>query len=115
MSNLTEQPFEACHSDTPKLSPAEQNELLQQVSSWTLVERNGEDQLERRFKLKNFAEALAFANKVGELAESEDHHPAILVEYGKVTVNWWSHNIGGLHKNDFIMASRTDQAYQTMQ
>ncbi len=115
MSNLTEQSCEACRSGAPKLSPAEQNELLQQVSSWTLVERNGEEQLERLFKLKNFAEALAFANKVGELAESEDHHPAILVEYGKVTVNWWTHKIGGLHKNDFIMASRTDQAYQAMQ
>lgn len=115
MSNLTEQACEVCRSDAPKLSPAEQNELLQQVSSWTLVERNGEKQLERLFKLKNFAEALAFANKVGALAESENHHPAILVEYGKVTVNWWTHKIGGLHKNDFIMASRTDQAYQTMQ
>ncbi|MEX0603079.1 MAG: 4a-hydroxytetrahydrobiopterin dehydratase [Marinobacter sp.] len=108
MSNLTEQACEACRADAPKVSSAEQNELLQQVPSWTLVERNGEQQLERQFKLKNFVEALAFANKVGELAESENHHPAILVEYGKVTVNWWTHKIGGLHNNDFIMAARTD-------
>lgn len=113
MSNLTEQACEACSSDAPKLSPAEQNELLQQLPSWTLVERNGEEQLERLFKLKNFAEALAFANRVGELAESENHHPAILVEYGKVTVNWWTHKIGGLHRNDFIMAARTDALHES--
>jgi len=72
----------------------------------------GKEQLCKEFKFKNFVEALAFTNKVGELAEAENHHPAILVEYGKVTVSWWTHVIGGLHKNDFIMAARTDSAYR---
>jgi 4a-hydroxytetrahydrobiopterin dehydratase len=54
-------------------------------------------------------QALDFTNKVGGLAEEEDHHPAILTEYGKVTVVWWTHAIKGLHRNDFIMAAKTDQ------
>ena len=63
-------------------------------------------------KYKNFDEALTFTNKVGQLAEAEGHHPSILTEWGKVTVTWWTHKIKGLHRNDFIMAAKTDQLYQ---
>jgi len=83
----------------------------QQVPQWTLVERDGIKRLERVFTFKNFVEALAFSNKVGELAEQEGHHPALLTEWGKVTVTWWTHAMKGLHKNDFVMAARTDQLY----
>jgi len=76
-----------------------------------MVTRNGEEQLERTFKFRNFAQALAFTNQVGELAEQEDHHPMMVTEYGKVTVVWWTHKIGGLHRNDFVMAARTDELY----
>jgi 4a-hydroxytetrahydrobiopterin dehydratase len=76
-----------------------------------LIERDGIPRLERVFKFKNFAQALAFTNQVGALAEAEDHHPAILTEWGKVTVSWWTHKIKGLHQNDFIMAARTDGLY----
>ena len=55
-----------------------------------------------------FASALAFTNQVGALAEAEGHHPAILTEWGRVTVSWWTHAIRGLHRNDFIMAAKTD-------
>lgn len=65
--------------------------------------------LVRRIKLKNFVAALEMAGAVGELAESENHHPRLVVEYGSLTVCWWTHAIGGLHKNDFIMAARTDR------
>ena len=65
--------------------------------------------MSREFSFGNFVEALAFTNRVGEIAETEDHHPAILTEWGKVTVTWWSHKIRGLHKNDLIMAARTDE------
>ena len=67
--------------------------------------------LERAFAFPNFVDALAFTNKVSALAESESHHPALLTEWGKVTVTWWTHKIGGLHRNDFIMAAKTDQLY----
>ena len=63
---------------------------------------------------RGHAQALAFTNKVGELAEAEDHHPAILTEWGLVTVTWWTHKVKGLHRNDLIMASKTDAAYKGM-
>jgi 4a-hydroxytetrahydrobiopterin dehydratase len=73
--------------------------------------RDGIPQLERIFKFKIFAQAVAFTLKVGELAETEKHHPAILTEWGNVTVTWWTYAIGGLHRNDFIMAAKTDELY----
>ena len=73
------------------------------------MERDGIPRLERTFKLPNFAAALELTNKVGELAESEGHHPAILTEWGRVTVTWWTHKIRGLHRNDVIMAAKTDE------
>jgi len=109
MSQLSQQQCEACRADAPQVTEAELAELRPEVPDWSIVEKNGEKQLERQFRFKNFAEALAFTQKVGELAESVDHHPALLTEYGKVTVNWWTHKIGGLHRNDFIMAAKIDQ------
>ena len=73
--------------------------------------RDGIPHLERVFKLKNFVEAIAFTNKIGIIAEEEDHHPFIIIEWGRVTVQWWSHKIRGLHKNDFIMAAKTDEIF----
>jgi len=65
--------------------------------------------LEKVFKSKNFAQASEFTNKVGAIAEEEDHHPMLVVEWGRVTVQWWTHVVKGLHKNDFIMAAKTDE------
>jgi 4a-hydroxytetrahydrobiopterin dehydratase len=93
------------------LSDAEIAGLHRQVSDWQIVERDAVKQLVRAFKFKNFAEALGFTNKVGELAEEEDHHPALWTEWGKVTVTWWTHAVEGLHRNDFIMAAKTDGLY----
>lgn len=109
MSKLHEERFEAFNADAPQVPADEQQTLLRDIPQWQVVTLDGEQQLQRTFKLKNFVEAQAFTNKVGDLAESEDHHPAILLEYGKVTVRWWTHAIGGLHRNDFVMAARTDQ------
>jgi len=79
------------------------------VPGWKVVEREGIKRLERVFGFRNFAEALAFTDRVGEQAEEEGHHPALLTEWGRVTVTWWTHKIGGLHRNDFIMAAKTDE------
>ncbi len=65
--------------------------------------------LGRTFEVRDFAAALDLANRIGELAEAENHHPRLVVEYGRLDVCWWTHTIGGVHKNDFIMAARTDQ------
>ncbi len=100
----------ACRSDTPPVTQAELAELLPQVPGWRVVERDGVRRLERVFALPSFVEALAFTNRVGALAEAEGHHPALLTEWGRVTVSWWTHAIGGLHRNDFVMAAKTDAA-----
>jgi 4a-hydroxytetrahydrobiopterin dehydratase len=95
------------------VTEAEVQELRPQVPDWTLVEREGIQRIERVFRFANFAEALAFTNRVGALAEEERHHPAILTEWGRVTVTWWTHKIRGLHRNDFIMAAKADSLAMT--
>jgi 4a-hydroxytetrahydrobiopterin dehydratase len=82
------------------------------VSDWGIVERDGIKRLRRVFSVDDFALALAFTKKVGELAEEEGHHPALLTEWGRTTVTWWTHKIKGLHRNDFIMAAKTDELYR---
>jgi 4a-hydroxytetrahydrobiopterin dehydratase len=111
MSELAEMKCTACRGGEPTLTDAEIDELLPQVPEWQVLERQGIKRLERAFKFDDFAQALAFTNKVGEQAEGEGHHPALLTEWGKVTVTWWTHKIGGLHQNDFIMAAKTDELF----
>jgi 4a-hydroxytetrahydrobiopterin dehydratase len=101
----------ACRRDSPKVTAEEIAELTPHIPEWTRREVGGEQRLERAYSFKNFAQALAFTDRVGALAEVEGHHPALLTEWGKVTVAWWTHKIGGLHRNDFIMAARTDEIY----
>ena len=113
MTTLTQEKCVAFRRDAPRVTAEEIAELKPQISEWNLIERDGIKRLEYSFRLSNFAEALAFTNKVGELAEAEGHHPAILTEWGKVTVTWWTHKIKGLHRNDFIMAAKTDQLYSS--
>ena len=110
MTELSKQMCEACQIDAPKVSVEEAQVLLKELDGWQIVEKKGVPQLLKTYDFKNFVEAIAFTNKVGEIAEDEGHHPALLTEWGRVTVRWWSHKIKGLHKNDFIMAARTDQA-----
>lgn len=100
----------ACRPDAPTVTDEEKADLHPQVPEWELVERDGIERLERVFAFPDFANALRFTNQVGELAEAEGHHPALLTEWGRVTVTWWTHKIRGLHRNDFIMAAKTDQA-----
>lgn len=105
---LNELRCEACSSDALALGTKEQKQLLTELDGWTIIDRDGIPQLEKQFKFKNFKLAWEFANLVAELAEEEFHHPAILLEWGKVTVTWWSHSIKGLHQNDFICAAKCD-------
>jgi 4a-hydroxytetrahydrobiopterin dehydratase len=105
---LAKQACKACHSDAPKVTEQELAELIALIPDWTPVVRDKVMMLERIFTFKNYKLAWAYANKVSELAEAEFHHPSILLEWGKVTVTYWTHAIGGLHKNDFICAAKTD-------
>ena len=111
MEPLTQQRCVACRRDAPTVTDEEIAELRPQVPDWELLEVDGISRLRRVFPAADFAEALAFTAKVGELAEAEGHHPALLTEWGRTTVSWWTHKIKGLHRNDFIMAAKTDQLY----
>ena len=102
----------ACRRDSPRVTDEEVGELHPQVPDWTLTEVDGIKRLERAFKFSDFAGALDFTAKVGEAAESEGHHPRITLEWGRVGVEWWTHKIKGLHRNDFIMAAKTDELYR---
>lgn len=108
MTQLSEQQCEACSLDAPHVTDDELETLRRDIPEWSVEERGGIKQLERVFTFRNFKQALAFTNRVGEIAEEAGHHPALLTEWGKVTVTWWSHEMKGLHKNDFILAARTD-------
>ena len=111
MHALSQEKCVSIRGGEPSVTDAEIAELRPQVPEWQIVERDQVKRLERVFKFRNFVEALSFTNKVGELAEAENHHPALLTEWGRVTVTWWTHAVKGLHRNDFIMAVKTDQAY----
>lgn len=111
MSSLSQQHCEACRADAPKISDAELRELMPDIPDWGAVVVDGIMRLNREFHFPDFAQALAFTNRVGEIAEQAGHHPAILTEWGRVTVSWWTHKIRGLHRNDLIMAARTDEVY----
>lgn len=112
MRDLAQMRCLPCRGGVPPLSEIEIRELCPLIPDWDLVEGDEPPRLRRSYSFKDFAEALAFSNKVGEIAEIEDHHPSILIAYGTATVTWWTHSIQGLHRNDFIMAARTDQLYE---
>ncbi len=109
MQFLTQASCEACKIGAPLVTEKEVEEFLPQIPEWRIVEVAGMQRLVRRYTFKNFLQALAFTNRVGEIAEAAGHHPALLTEWGSVEVSWWSHKIKGLHKNDFIMAAKTDE------
>ncbi|MBA3383588.1 MAG: 4a-hydroxytetrahydrobiopterin dehydratase [Actinobacteria bacterium] len=111
---LTDATCVACRRDAPTVSDAEIDELRPQIPEWDLVEPDGIKRLRRVFPFDDFAQALEFTRRVGEIAEAEGHHPALLTEWGRTTVSWWTHKIKGLHRNDFIMAAKTDALYQSV-
>ena len=110
MADLVREKCVACRRDSPRVTEAEMKELSAEIPGWTVSERDAVPRLEKVFKFPNFADALAFTNRVGAIAEEQGHHPALTTEWGRVTVAWWTHKIRGLHRNDFIMAAKTDQA-----
>jgi 4a-hydroxytetrahydrobiopterin dehydratase len=110
MSTLAQSSCVACRDDATPLDDIQSAQLLRELPGWAIETRDGVKQLEKRYKFENFRQALDFTNAVGELAEAEDHHPSLLTEWGKVTVTWWTHTVQGLHRNDFILAARTEEA-----
>jgi 4a-hydroxytetrahydrobiopterin dehydratase len=114
MSQSFEQKCEACRVGAPQVSEEEMARLVLAVPEWNFETRDGVLQLERCYPFTDFNAALAFTNAIGALAEQHGHHPALLTEWGKVTVTWWSHKIRGLHRVDFELAAATDQQFAAM-
>jgi 4a-hydroxytetrahydrobiopterin dehydratase len=108
MTTLRSGHCEPCHEGARGLDAGEIESLRREVPEWRIEEREGIPRLERVFRFPDFVSALAFTTRVGALAEAEGHHPALLTEWGRVTVTWWTHAIRGLHRNDFVMAARTE-------
>ena len=112
MRQLTDMEFAAIGDDEPTATEDEVEGWLEPLPGWQVLERDSTPQLERAFEFENFAQALGFTNRVGQLAEEVDHHPTLVTEWGKTTVTWWTHSVGGLHRNDFVMAAKTDELYE---
>lgn len=108
---LIESSCVACREDAPLVTKEEIEELKPQIPAWQIQKNDGIDRLICAFSFDNYLSGLKFVSKVANLAEEEDHHPEITLEWGKVTVSWWSHKIKGLHKNDFIAAAKTDNLF----
>ncbi|CAA0091437.1 Putative pterin-4-alpha-carbinolamine dehydratase [BD1-7 clade bacterium] len=113
MTELHQMQCEACRVGAPQVTDEELTAFIKEIPDWQPVVENDTLKLQREFSFANFIDAMAFSQLVGELAETFGHHPAILTEWGKTTVTWWTHKIQGLHKTDFIMAAKTDRLHQT--
>jgi 4a-hydroxytetrahydrobiopterin dehydratase len=103
-----------CSKIEANTQPLNKNEIAQLAASlpgWQVLEKEGEPRLEKLFKFENFRKAMEFTNRVAQISNEEDHHPAILTEWGKVTLTWWTHRSKGLYQNDFIMAAKTSKIY----
>ena len=110
MSELANERCEACTADSIAVSADDQVQLLSQLPDWQCTQEQGVPMLTASFSFSNYPATLRFVNRVAELAEAADHHPRLVVEWGRVDVAWWTHTIDGLHRNDFIMAARTSAA-----
>jgi 4a-hydroxytetrahydrobiopterin dehydratase len=111
MAELYSERCTACRRDSPHVTEDEVAVLHPAVNDWALIDEAGIPKLDRQFRFRNFVQALEFTNALGELAECEGHHPRLTTEWGRVSVTWWTHKIRNLHRNDFIMAAKTDQLY----
>ena len=107
MSDLASSACEACRIDATTVSNNEASMLIKEIEGWDLI-NDGIKKLKKEFSFSNYSDSVDFSNKIADMAEQEDHHPQIILEWGKVTVIWWSHKIKGLHKNDFICAAKTN-------
>lgn len=105
MSELTQKRCTPCEGGVPPLGKDAAERLLGQVAGWSLSGKG----ISKEFQFKNFVEAIGFTNRVAELAEQEGHHPDIHIHYSRVRFDIWTHAIGGLSENDFILAAKIDE------
>lgn len=110
MTQLSEETCTSCRIDSLGITNKEIAELRPLISDWDLILEDKVRKLDKTYLFKGFSNALKFTNRIAGLAEDQGHHPRLVTEWGKVRVTWWTHKIRGLHRNDFIMASKTDKA-----
>lgn len=108
--SLAEKRCVPCRGDTPPLNPEEIAQYHPHVPQWTVEENR---KIRRTYRLKDFVTALGLLDKIGALAEEEGHHPDLYLAWGKVEVVLWTHKIGGLSENDFILAAKIDALAKT--
>ncbi len=107
---LTQKHCVPCEGGTPPFNAEQEDGYITEVPTWAL-DREGIHKLKKRFSFKDFKEAIAFVNKVADLAEAEGHHPDIRIVYNKVSFELFTHAVGGLSENDFIMAAKIDRLF----
>lgn len=105
---LNQRNCEACRPDAPHVTEDQMAEWMLALPGWEVIQVDGVNQLQKTFHFTRYAESLAFVNAVAGVSEEEAHHPVMLFEFRQVTVRWWSHKMGGLHVNDFVMAAKTE-------
>ena len=103
----------ACADDAPRAGRVAILGFQSQHPAWQIEVEDQIDKLRRRFSFESYEDAVDFTNELAEMSEFEKHHPAILLEWGAVTVTWWTHKIGGLHSNDLVMAQQTDELFES--
>ncbi len=111
MTQLLKEKCVACKRGSPPVTDEEKKQLLPLIPEWVIINEEGIPKLDRKFPFRNFIQALEFSNAVGRMSEEEGHHPRIVIEWGEVRVIWWTHKIKNLHRNDFVMAAKTDRLY----
>ena len=111
MPGLADRPCVPCKGGVPPLDAQQSAPLLAQLDGWNVVEQH---HLEKQYKLKNFVEALELVNRIGTVAEEQNHHPDIALAWGRVKVTIWTHKINGLTESDFIFAAKCDAARAAM-
>jgi len=112
MLELEKEKCEACNSFSLKVSEKDLRSFLCILSKWEKILENNIMKIQRVYTFKNYEASLVFTNKVAALAQKECHHPSILLEWGRVTVTYWTHAINALHKNDFICAAKTEKLFE---
>ncbi len=110
MSNLADEKIVLSKKGDPAMDPADVQAMLDKVPGWKIIQDDGSEKLEREFEFRDYLMLIDLCHKIGCIAEQENHHPEMHIQWGKLTVTWWTHVTGGLQRNDFIMAARCNRA-----
>ena len=113
MTELSKKTCSACEIGAPLVPHYQQIDLLKDLDGW-VIDDSDISKLIKEFQFNNYEQSISFTNLIADLAEAEDHHPKITLEWGRVTLEWWSHKIKGLHMNDFICAAKSDENFHAL-